>query len=167
MDKSQFEQLYSDNFKKLYKFFYYKTLNKHIAEDLTSETFMRLANQSISSVLDLKSYLFGIARIIFVEYLKKKYKQEISVGDDIEKFIDYVEQNNESFESKKTLEDELIKILPELPEKQSEIIKLRLIDKLKPAEIAKRLNRSMIYVKTMQNRAIKSIKKVLETRNFI
>lgn len=165
MDNKEFELIYSNNFKKLYKFFYYKTLNKHIAEDLTSDTFIRFANQVKDSVENLEKYLFGIAKIVFTEYLKEKYRSAIPV--DMENFADYVDEVIEEYSDKDSLEDNLLKILPSIPDKQREIISLRLIEKLKPKETAAKLKKSMIYVKTTQNRAIKSLKKILETKDFI
>jgi DNA-directed RNA polymerase specialized sigma24 family protein len=48
---------------KVYKFFYIKTLNRHIAEDLTSQTFIALVESLGSKKIDNpQKYLYGIMR---------------------------------------------------------------------------------------------------------
>ena len=91
----QLSTIYDSEFQRIYSFFYYKTLSKDTAEDLTSETFLVLANilsgDSHKQIDNIKGFLFGIAKNVFVKYLQKKYRGEIkfyNFSDDFEEYVD-------------------------------------------------------------------------------
>lgn len=46
MNEYELEQIYTQYFHKLYNYAYYRTLNKDAAEDIVSETFLRLVEKS-------------------------------------------------------------------------------------------------------------------------
>ncbi|MBE2279028.1 MAG: sigma-70 family RNA polymerase sigma factor, partial [Ignavibacteriaceae bacterium] len=159
--------LNSKEFNRIYSFFYYKTLSVDIAEDLTSETFLALANilsgNSEKQIDNLKAFLFGIARNVFTKYLQKKYRGEIpfsNMGDDFEEYVEEFIDDNNTLE---TQEEKLKKYLPYLPKKQSIVLELRFIEKLSLQEICVRLGKNMNYVKTTQKRAFKSLRDAVET----
>ncbi len=90
--QSEIETMYEGFFDIIYKFFYFKILSKEVAEDLTSETFIQFVKglKEDKEIENLKAYLFGIAKIIFINYLKQKYKDAIpfsQIGDDFEDFL--------------------------------------------------------------------------------
>lgn len=165
MTNNELEILYDNNFKKLYRFFYYKLLNKEVAQDLTSETFTTfIAGIKTPSVVikNYEKYLYGIAKIIFYEHLKRKYKEPLIIEnfESLSDFEDTVTTNLEDFTEDKTPEEILLSRLVLLPEKQRIVISLRLIDKLSLKEIAQKLDKNMNYVKTTQKRAIKNLKEI-------
>jgi RNA polymerase sigma-70 factor (ECF subfamily) len=163
INRSDLEDLYNQNIKNLYKFFYFKVLNRSIAEDLTSETFLRFAQYiKNEDILNHKSFLYGIAKNIFLEFLKDKYQKEINIDEELLDFYNYTEEFTESISNRPKLEKLLVELLPKIPKKQEEILRLRLIEKLSIKEICNLLNKKEFYVKTTQNRAIKSLKKLLE-----
>jgi RNA polymerase sigma-70 factor (ECF subfamily) len=163
LDEKILEKIYLENIDKIYRFFYYKTLSKEIAEDLTSETFIAFINElkSNKEILDLVKFLFGIAKIIFVKFLRSKYKENTINLPDIFEFQGYVQDFLEEIDSSETLEDLLLKYIDQIPEKQRIVLELRLIKKLKIKEIAEKLNKDVNYVKTTQKRALKSIKEIV------
>lgn len=162
--ESDIETIYDLNIEKIYRFFYYKTLSKEIAEDLTSETFLQFIDQikKEKEIVNLISYLFGIARIVFSNYLKRKYKTEIPLSNGLDNFAakidDYLEESDQE-----TAEEKIRKYLNFIPQSQRVVVELRLIYKLTLSEIAQKLGKDMNYVKTNQKRGIKSLKKVIET----
>jgi RNA polymerase sigma-70 factor (ECF subfamily) len=164
MTNEEIEILYDNNFKKLYRFFYYKLLSKELAQDLTSETFTTLiAGQKSNSVIikNYEKYLFGIAKIIFCEHLKKKYQEPNFIDyEDAPDFEETVTSTLEDFTEERTPEDILLSRLELLPKKQRAVISMRLIEKLSLKEIAQKLGKDMNYVKTTQKRAIKNLKEI-------
>lgn len=155
--------LYDLHFDRVYKFFYFKVLSKEIAEDLTSETFMSFANalNKKKEILEPEKYLYGIAKHVFIKYLKAKYKQPLPFsafpGDFEEYMQNFVMQN----EATDLWEDKIKPHLEKLPEKQQVVMKLRLLEKLTLGEVADRLGKNMNYVKTTQKRGIKTLKKII------
>jgi RNA polymerase sigma-70 factor (ECF subfamily) len=158
-NQAEFAALYDRNIARLYRFFYSRTLNHSVAEDLTSETFLRFADSQSGSVPKKPdAFLIGIARNVFIGYLQKKYKQEITIED-----MDLAIETSLKQETvtKPDPIEQLIPLLEKLPSQQSLIIRLRLVEKLSLAEICSHLNKQMSYVKTTQNRAIKSLRKLI------
>ncbi len=163
----QLSTIYDSEFQRIYSFFYYKTLSKDIAEDLTSETFLVLANilsgDSDKRIDNLKAFLFGIAKNVFVKYLQKKYRGEIPFSNFSDDFEDYVDSFVVEKEKSEPLEDKLIQYLKYLPKKQAVVLELRFIQKLSLQEICEKLGKNMNYVKTTQKRAFKSLRDIIET----
>lgn len=158
--------IYDQEFDKIYSFFYYKTLSSDVAEDLTSETFLTLANilstNSSKEINNIKGFLFGIAKNIFIKYLQQKYRGEIPFSNLGEDFEEYLEDFVTKQEKKEPLEDKLIKYLEFIPKKQAIVLQLRFIEKLSLKEIADKLGKDMNYVKTTQKRAFKSLRDAIE-----
>jgi RNA polymerase sigma-70 factor, ECF subfamily len=70
-------ELYETYKNTIYLYLFRSTLNQHIAEDLTQETFLR-AFQSLSNFrgeASLKTWLFKIARNTYINFNRKKQNQ--------------------------------------------------------------------------------------------
>ena len=68
-------KFYDEHVDKVYKFFYIKSLDKHIAEDLTHDTFVAFMDkQDKFSAVSAKQYLYGIMRNTWINFLKMKYQ---------------------------------------------------------------------------------------------
>ncbi len=155
------KQLYSDFFFKIYRYFYYKTLSKDKAEDLTSDTFLSLAEMVAKNkrMDDPKKYLFGIAKNVLNKYLRNKYNErEVFVPTEME-FCDILEKINSPADD--NLDVLAFKYIPYLPDKQREVLRLRLIEKHNLKEICEIIGKDMNYVKTTQKRGIKSLRKII------
>lgn len=163
---SDIEVIYNLYFKKIYKFFYFKTLSKTIAEDLTSETFLRLIIKNKSLKIEsYKNFIYGIARNVFLEFLKNKYRNLTEeITDSIESLSpdnmsDFVENfSDESI----SLEDKLKKYITYLPNQQKLVINKRLIEKKSREEISIEMGITLHNVKIIQNRAINKLKKLIQ-----
>ncbi len=154
------ELIFELHFDKIYKFFYFKTLSKEIAEDLTSETFLAFADKLKKiDIDDEKKYLYGIAKNIFTKFLKTKYKENIVHFEDIQQFENLVESVNS--EKSLHMEEIALKFIDMLPAKQQQVIRLRLIEKASLSEITEKLGKNMNYVKTTQKRGLKNLKKII------
>ncbi len=158
------ELIFEANFEKIYRFFYYKVLSKEIAEDLTSEVFVTFANllKEDKDIENPRNFLYGVSKNIFLRYLKQKYKQEIPISFLGDNFEEYIGEEEKEYQEKTTLEDRVLKYIDSLPDKQKNIAKMRLIDKLSLKEICEKLGKDMNYVKTTQKRAIKRLKELVE-----
>ena len=156
--------LYQDNVQKVYRFFYYKTLDVSISQDLTSDTFMKFLEKYTElsdSIDDPTKYLYGIMKNIWLQHLQKKYRQKEIFIEDIDDFSAHVQQQIESFEDEGD-SGQLTKLIDQLPESQRIIMTLRIVDNLTLKEICEQTGRNMNYVKTTRKRGVKSLKKIIE-----
>jgi RNA polymerase sigma factor (sigma-70 family) len=163
MTPSDLERIYKSNFKPIYKFFYYKTQSQEIAEDLTSEAFLVFVESSKrnNDIDDPTKYLYGISKNTFMKYLKGKYNNPVVDYADLD-FERYIPQFVEEIEDVPTVEERAIPYIEMLPKKQKIVAKLRLIDKNSLSDICVITGKDMNYVKTMQKRALKSLRELVE-----
>lgn len=164
MDNSELEIIYDLHFKKIYKYFYYKVLSREIAEDLTSETFLTFVDLTKKEEPENASaFLYGVAKNIFMRFLDKKYRMHFVSGIDLNQFgeiSDFLSEI-EKMEEKQTIEEYALKYIEKLPEKQKQVLKMRLIDKMSLDEISKALGKNMNHIKTTQKRGIKKLKQII------
>lgn len=162
MDVSAIEEIYLEHFDQIYRFFYYKTFSHETAEELAAETFLQFADAvaTNSPIKDPKSYLFGIARHIFFGFLHDK-NGKVQLSEIPTDFIEYTAGQVESYSNWDKIADVLPELIAQLPEKQRDVIHLRLIEKLSLPEIAQKLKKDMNYVKVTQRRAIKSLQELV------
>lgn len=159
--------LYKTTFNGLYKYFYYKTLSRSDAEDLTSETFLQFTKAVVAQkdIQDPTKYLYGVAKNVFLAFLREKYSEDeladilklLNVREPIAAMTEYVE----TLDAFPTLEERAKYFINQLPQKQKELITLRLIDKLTPTEISRQIGKDTNYVKTTLKRGMKSLKQVI------
>ena len=160
-DVAAFEQLYSLFIDRIYKFFLYRVGDSHLAEDLTSTVFVK-AWQSIDRYQErgapFSAWLYKIARNSVVDHYRKD-KENVSldgqgmilpVGDDL----------SESVERRFT-QKQIRTALGSLKKDQREVIILHFFDSLSYSEIAEVMDKREGAIRTIQYRALRSLRKVL------
>lgn len=157
MSLTDLESFYDVNVTKIYRFFFFKVLNREIAEDLTSQCFLTFTKENqLKDIENPKSFLYGIAKYIVLDFLREKYrKMELPLNEDDETF----EVENDVPEVHIT--EHLERVLPLIPVKQALVLRMRFLDKLSLQEIAAKLGKDVNYVSTTQKRGFQSIKNVL------
>lgn len=164
MRQEEVATIYQHNVEKIYRFFFYKVLDRETAEDLTSTTFLTFAKKiTEEEVNSPQSYLYGIAKNVFLSFLKGKYKAHIEPLDN-EEFEALVEETVERGADEKDIFDILEELLPKIPAKQREIISLRFVEKLTIEEICVKLNKDKNYVSTTQRRGLRALKRLLYSK---
>lgn len=157
---TEFEEIYDKYFKDVYLYIYSISGDKHIAEDITSETFIK-AIKSINrfrGICDIRVWLCKIAKNCYFSYLRKNKKlvhmdplpdQEDKI--DIEKIICFTEESIEIHE-----------ILHNLEEPYKEVFTLRVFGELSFKQIASIFGKSDNWACVTYHRARNKIKERLE-----
>lgn len=161
------EQFYNEHINKVYKFFYIKCLDRHTAEDLTSQTFLLYVEhrRGGTQIENDTKYLYGIMRHIWSQYLRNKYSEAITGVENIEDFEDYITATNLSYESGTVL-DRILPYIDMLPQKQGKVLRMRLVQEKSTEEVALELGKDKNYVKTNLYRGIKKLRQVLRDPNM-
>jgi RNA polymerase sigma-70 factor (ECF subfamily) len=161
-DQNIIETLYENNFERIYRFFYYKLLSKEAAQDLTSETFLTFIEHINKNkpIDNFTNYLYGIARNVFLKFLKNKYQQDLTEQFNEESFAEHVELFINELDSVPTIEEKAQIYIQKLPEKQKLILHARLIEKKTLEEICTLFGKGMNYVKTTQKRGLKNLREL-------
>lgn len=130
----ELEEIYALYFKDVYFFAYSLTKDKHLAEDITSETFLKALKSldSFKGESDIRVWLFQIAKNTYYSYLRKSKKEtgldaleEIEAEINIEKYVFTKEESMN-----------VHKVLHQLSEPYKEVFTLRLFGGLSFKQIA-------------------------------
>ena len=125
---TELEEIYNNYFKDVYFFIYSLSKDKHIAEDLTSETFIKAIKsiESFKGNCDIKVWLFQIAKNSYYSYIRK-HKNLIELDSVPEKKDDFdIEKSVFSSEDSMKIHE----ILHNLSEPYKEVFSLRIFGEL-------------------------------------
>ncbi|WP_306999137.1 sigma-70 family RNA polymerase sigma factor [Amycolatopsis thermophila] len=170
-DNAAFGVLYDQYVDVVYRYVYFRLSDRELAEDITSETFLR-ALRRISSVSyqgrDVGAWFITIARNIVLDHLKSsRYKLEV-VTDEV------ADSGTAAFTGQTVAEagpeqqavtsatrDALLTAIADLGEDQRECIVLRFIQGLSLAETARIMKRNEGAIKALQHRAVRKLAQLL------
>ncbi|WP_447004632.1 sigma-70 family RNA polymerase sigma factor [Saccharothrix isguenensis] len=164
-DTDAFGALYDRYVDVVYRYVLFRVGDRTLAEDVTSETFLR-ALRSIGSISyqgrDVGAWFVTIARNIVFDHVKSsRYRLEVTTAElaDNREVTDGPEQE--------VLTDatnaELLRCVAQLGEDQRECITLRFIQGLSVAETAARMGRNEGAIKALQHRAVRRLAQLLPT----
>ncbi|MEV8442545.1 sigma-70 family RNA polymerase sigma factor [Actinosynnema sp. NPDC051121] len=164
-DTDAFGALYDRYVDVVYRYVLFRVGDRTLAEDVTSETFLR-ALRSIGSISyqgrDVGAWFVTIARNIVFDHVKSsRYRLEITTAElaDNREVTDGPEQE--------VLTDatnaELLRCVAQLGDDQRECITLRFIQGLSVAETAARMGRNEGAIKALQHRAVRRLAQLLPT----
>ncbi len=155
MTIKDFEQLYSDNFDRVFHFFFYNLKNRAEAEDLTSITFLKLYSNMDHydgrKALPI-TYLFGIARNVLNDYYRASHESV-----DIEE-VNYDIKTEENFDDRLFL----FEILSVLSEKERQILYFKYYIGMTAREISEMIGLSVTNVTSICGRALKKARQFYE-----
>jgi RNA polymerase sigma-70 factor (ECF subfamily) len=153
-----FGSIYDAFFRKIYDFVYYKTMDSAIAEDITSEVFIKalkaIGNFTGEAESDLKSWLYRIAHNSVIDYYRTK-KDEVAT-EDIEEILGHEEDFSGNVDDKNKLE-EVLEYLETIPSEQKQILIMRIWDDLSYAEIARITSKTTDNCKKIVSRLLAQI----------
>jgi RNA polymerase sigma-70 factor, ECF subfamily len=151
-------ELYEKYKNAIFLYLYRSTLNQHIAEDLTQDTFLK-AFQSLSSFRgesSLKTWLFKIARNTYINFSKKKQTNMELQSDKIDQHLTQQHDHFKRIDEQNAIELTLL----QLPENYRTYIILRDVNDLTYEEVAVITNETIGQVKVGLYRARKKFKEL-------
>lgn len=133
---------------RIFRFCYMKTRDKHIAEDITQETFLRfLNNHNVSEIDKNMPYLYAISRNLCTDYYRQRKPIEL-------------DENTPIQEDKETkLIDEA---LEKIGEEEKELLLLRYVNNTPINDLAKQYGVSRFAISRKIKKALKHLKEVYE-----
>jgi RNA polymerase sigma-70 factor, ECF subfamily len=162
-DTEAFGLLYDHYQPSVYRFLYYRTRSVALAEDLTSETFLR-ALRNMNGFRwqgrDLGAWLMTIARNLTTDHYKAGRTRLEMTTEDMSLHDDATDGPEDAVLEGITHEI-LLGALAELPTEQRECIIMRFLQGLSIAETAAALGRSEGAVKQLQLRGVRNLAKLM------
>ena len=140
----------------------YRLLDRELGSDLMQETFMR-AWEYVSKgrkVDNMRAFLYRVANNLIVDHVRKKKEMSLErmmEEDGFEPGKDTTPDLHNRLEK-----DRIIEALSHLEETHREVLILRYIDELPPAEIAQLLGTSPNVISVRIHRGLKHLRSVLK-----
>jgi RNA polymerase sigma-70 factor (ECF subfamily) len=160
-DSEAFGQLYDHYVSGVFRFIYYRVGSRQLAEDLTSETFvrgLRAIKRFNWQGKDFGAWLTTIARNLITDHFKSSRSRLEIISDDVP----------EGRTTAPSPEDDVLSLISNemlfeavnsLPPEQRDCILMRFIQGMSIAETAAALKRSEGAIKQLQLRAVRSLAK--------
>lgn len=153
------EEVYEQYYQKVFRYLRSRVNQTILAEDLCSDVFMKIYEKLDSfdeSKASLSTWVFTIARNRLTDYFRTR-----RVFEEVPETIADGSCVEEDVCSRETL-DGLADALEKLNQRERDIIILRFYSGLTLKEIAEKMGISYAYVKLLQNKALVTLKDILE-----
>jgi RNA polymerase sigma-70 factor (ECF subfamily) len=160
-----FGVLYDRHYDAVYRYSYYRVSDATMAQDLTSEVFVRMVDKLDTYRVKgrpLLAWLYTIARNLITDMHRQKEKamqvpleEATTIGQDgRQELARGVDQQLQA--------DCLASALEHLTEEQRQVILLRFMEDYRNGQVARILDKSEGAIKALQHRALKSLRRALE-----
>jgi RNA polymerase sigma-70 factor (ECF subfamily) len=157
----QVYRLYADG---IYRYALYQSGNRSLAEDVAGEVFVRMI-ESIGSYKyrgsPISAWLYRIARNLIIDHQRRggRFKPLEEAHESA-----LISDNPIELAERQLSWAELCEALSELTDDQRQVIILKFIENLENQEVADIIGKSEGSVKSLQHRALRSLRRVLEKR---
>lgn len=162
--KNKFSKIYDSYIDKIYRFVFLKVSSSEIAEDLTSETFLRgwkAFEKNPDSIENPQAFLYQIARNMIADFYRdNKNNTPIISAEYVQ-----IEDPNSNTEKRAELNSDMATIrqaLVTLKDDYQNVIIWHYLDELPIQEVAGLLGKSEKNTRVMLHRALKSLKNQLK-----
>jgi len=163
--KKKFSKIYDQYINKIYRFVFLKVSSQDVAQDLTSETFLR-GWESFKNKTDIENpqaFLYQIARNLVVDFYREKGKANFVSTESVQ-IIDPREDLEEKANFKFDLEKIKV-VLADLREDYQNVIIWHYLDDLPIQQVANMMDRSEDATRVLLHRALKSLKERIRGQN--
>jgi RNA polymerase sigma-70 factor (ECF subfamily) len=162
-DGEAFGKLYDTYVDSIYRFIFYRVSDRALAEDFTSETFLR-ALRRIGSInyqgRDIGAWFMTIARNIVFDHVKSaRFRLELTTADVLDG--DESEPSTELTVLTNLTNARLLEAVNSLGDEQKECIVLRFLTGMSVAETAQVMGKNDGAIKALQHRAVKRLAGIL------
>lgn len=166
--RKTFSKIYDQYIDKIYRFIFLKVSSQEIAQDLTSETFLRgweafkksqnpMANNQ--KIENIQAFLYKIARNLVTDHYREKGKTQV-ISAEYVSIIDPRQNLEEKVMARSDLEA-IRRALVDLKDDYQTVIIWHYLDDLSISEIAKIMGKSEEATRVQLHRALKVLKNEL------
>ncbi len=145
---------FRENAAQLYRYIYSKVGNASLAEDLTSEVFLKAARwlQQDRSADSVRGWLYATARTTIIDHWREQSQLETLP---LEAWEDVLFCGRDAPEETRRSRERALRLLTLLPDRERQVLTLRFLRGYNAAEIAQALGLSPGNVRVLQLRALR------------
>jgi RNA polymerase sigma-70 factor (ECF subfamily) len=162
-DRAALEELYLRHFDRIYSYLHMSVGNRHDAEDLTTQTFLKML-ESIGKFrwrsAPFSAWLFRIAHNLAMDHFRatKRWQPEENVPEP--------EPPEESAAEEEALDSigrqSMLELIQRLSHEQQQVLTLKFVFNFSNAEAATILDKTEGAIKSLQHRALASLQRQIE-----
>jgi len=164
-DREALEELYLIHFDRIYSYLHMTVGNKHDAEDLTTQTFMKML-ESIGKfrwqAVPFSAWLFRIAHNLSMDHFRanRRWQPEEEVPEP-----EADEESSAEAEAMHSIgRKSMLELIEDLSGEQQQVLTLKFVFNFSNAEAAAILEKTEGAIKSLQHRALASLQKQLEQK---
>jgi RNA polymerase sigma-70 factor (ECF subfamily) len=162
-DRASLEELYLIHFDRIYSYLHMTVANRHDAEDLTTQTFVKML-ESIGRFrwqsAPFSAWLFRIAHNLSMDYFRsrRRWQPEAEVPEPYGS-----EEPSAEAEAMQSIgRQSMLDLIDTLSHEQQQVLTLKFVFNFANADVAKILDKSEGAIKSLQHRALASLQKQVE-----
>ncbi|MBI2625230.1 MAG: RNA polymerase sigma factor [Candidatus Nealsonbacteria bacterium] len=166
--RKEFSNIYDKHVSQIYRFIYLKVSSNDIAEDLTSEVFLRAFEAFRGKKRDIENvsaFLYQIARNLVVDHYRDKAQAQFVSTDYV-----ILKDQRPGVEEKAALGSDLEVVksaMAGLKDEYREILVLHYLDDLSVKEVAKIVDKSEDAVRVTIHRALQALKEQFSVKKEV
>jgi RNA polymerase sigma-70 factor (ECF subfamily) len=161
-DRDALEELYLIHFDRIYSYLHVSVGNRHDAEDLTTQTFLKMLEKIGSfrwRAAPFSAWLFRIAHNLAMDHFRarRRWQPEEEVPEQPGE-----EEPSAEFSAMQTIgRESLLQLIEKLSPEQQQVLTLKFVFNFPNAEVATILGKTEGAIKSLQHRALASLQKQL------
>jgi RNA polymerase sigma-70 factor (ECF subfamily) len=159
-DREALEELYLLHFDRIYSYLHMSVGNRHDAEDLTTQTFMKML-ESIKRFrfqsAPFSAWLFRIAHNLAMDHFRASRRWQPE--EDVPEPEDEAEPSAEALAFQSIGRQSMLELIEGLSQEQQQVLTLKFVFNLPNGEVATVLGKTEGAIKSLQHRALVSLQK--------
>jgi RNA polymerase sigma-70 factor (ECF subfamily) len=163
-DRAALEELYLIHFDRIYSYLHVTVGNRHDAEDLTTQTFLKML-ESIGRFrwqsAPFSAWLFRIAHNLAMDHFRahRRWQPEADVPEPIGS-----EEPSAELEAMQSIgRQSMLELIEKLSPEQQQVLTLKFVFNFPNADVAKILDKTEGAIKSLQHRALASLQKQISS----
>jgi RNA polymerase sigma-70 factor (ECF subfamily) len=159
-EREALEELYLLHFDRIYSYLHMSVGNRHDAEDLTTQTFLKML-ESIKRFhwqsAPFSAWLFRIAHNLAMDHFRatRRWQPE----EDVPEPVGDTEPSAEAAALQSIGRESMLDLIEDLSQEQQQVLTLKFVFNLPNAEVATVLGKTEGAIKSLQHRALVSLQK--------
>ncbi len=162
-DRSALEELYLIHFDRIYSYLHMTVSNRHDAEDLTTQTFVKML-ESIGRFrwqsAPFSAWLFRIAHNLSMDHFRARRRWQPE--EEVPEPVGSEEPSAEAEAMQSIGRQSMLELIDTLSQEQQQVLTLKFVFNFANADVAKILDKSEGAIKSLQHRALASLQKQIQ-----
>jgi RNA polymerase sigma-70 factor, ECF subfamily len=159
-DRDALEELYLIHFDRIYSYLHVSVGNRHDAEDLTTQTFLKMLEKIGSfkwQSAPFSAWLFRIAHNLAMDHFRSRRRWQPE--EEVPEPVGDAEPSAELVAMQTIGRESMLKLIDRLSPEQQQVLTLKFVFNLPNAEVAAILDKTEGAIKSLQHRALVSLQK--------